>query len=98
MDKSNVTEEFERDAVRHITEGGYLVAEVSQRLGGSQHSLYEWRKKFGASNGKGGDEADEIRRLKKESDKACRDQGADWLQAPSRHLWRQASGRCRQHA
>ena len=32
----------------------------------SQHSLYEWRKKFAASNAKGNDEAEEIRRLKKE--------------------------------
>nr|WP_102248633.1 IS3 family transposase [Pseudorhizobium pelagicum] len=66
MGKGNFTEEFKRDAVRQITERGYPVAEVSQRLGVSQHSLYEWKKKFGASNGKGGDEADEIRRLKKE--------------------------------
>lgn len=45
---------------------GYPVAEVSQRLGVSQHSLYEWKKKFAASNAKGNDEAEEIRRLKKE--------------------------------
>ncbi len=32
----------------------------------SQHSLYEWKKKFAASNAKGHDEAEEIRRLKKE--------------------------------
>ena len=66
MGKANFTEDFKRDAVRQITERGYPVAEVSQRLGVSQHSLYEWKKKFGASNGKAGDEADEIRRLKKE--------------------------------
>jgi transposase len=56
---------FKRDAVRQITERGYPVAEVSQRLGVSQHSLYEWKKKFAASNAKGNDEAEEIRRLKK---------------------------------
>lgn len=32
----------------------------------SQHSLYEWKKKFAASNAKGDDQAEEIRRLKKE--------------------------------
>jgi transposase len=66
MGKGNFTEEFKRDAVRQITERGYPVAEVSQRLGVSQHSLYEWKKKFGTSNGKASDEADEVRRLKKE--------------------------------
>ena len=66
MGKANFTEAFKRDAVRQITERGYPVSEVSQRLGVSQHSLDEWKKKFGASNGKASDEADEIRRLKKE--------------------------------
>lgn len=66
MGKSNFSEEFKRDAVRQITERGYPVAEVSQRLGVSQHSLYEWKKKFAGSNSKGNDEAEEIRRLKKE--------------------------------
>ncbi|CDI11991.1 protein of unknown function (plasmid) [Agrobacterium pusense] len=32
----------------------------------SQHSLYEWKKKFAGSDSKGNDEAEEIRRLKKE--------------------------------
>ena len=32
MSKSNFSEEFKRDAVRQITERGYPVAEVSQRL------------------------------------------------------------------
>ena len=66
MGKANFTEEFKRDAVRQITERGYPVAEVSQRLGVSPHSLYEWKKKFGTSNVKASDEAEEIRRLKKE--------------------------------
>ena len=43
MGKGNFTEEFKRDAVRQITERGYPVAEVSQRLGVSPHSLYEWK-------------------------------------------------------
>lgn len=66
MSKSNFSEDFKRDAVRQITERGYPVAEVSQRLVESAHSLYEWKKKFATSNAKGNDEAEEIRRLKKE--------------------------------
>lgn len=66
MGKGNFTEDLKRDAVRQITERGYPVAEVSQRLGVSPHSLYEWKKKFGTSNVKASDEAEEIRRLKKE--------------------------------
>ncbi len=66
MSKSNFSEEFKRDAVRQITERGYSVAQVSQRLGVSQHSLYEWKKKFAASNSKDNGEAEKIRRLKKE--------------------------------
>lgn len=65
MSKSNFSEEFKRDAVHRVTERGYPVAQVSQRLGVSQHSLDDWMKKFAASNAKGNDEAEEIRRLKK---------------------------------
>ncbi len=64
MSKSNFDKDFKRDAVRQITERGCPVAEVSQRLGVSQHSLCEWKKKFAASNAKGNDEAEEVRRLK----------------------------------
>jgi len=42
MSKSNIGEEFKRDAVRQITERGYPVAEVSQRLEAKdlqQHAL-----------------------------------------------------------
>ena len=66
MSKSNFSDEFKRDAVRQITERGYPVSEVSQRLGVSQHSLYEWKKKFAASNDKSSDDGEEIRRLRKE--------------------------------
>ncbi|MGP4753983.1 IS3 family transposase, partial [Agrobacterium pusense] len=67
MSKSNFSEEFKRDAVRQITERGYPVAEVSQRLGVSQHSLYEWKRKFSSSSGnQASDQSEEIRQLKKE--------------------------------
>ena len=51
MSKPNFSDEFKRDAVRQITERGYPVSEVSQRLGVSQHSLYEWKKKFSSPAG-----------------------------------------------
>lgn len=66
MGKSNFSDEFKRDAVRQITERGYPVSEVSQRLGLSAHSLYEWRKKYAAPVDKGDEQAEEIRRLKRE--------------------------------
>ena len=68
MGKGNFSDEFKRDAVAQITERGYPVAEVSQRLGVSQHSLYEWKKKFSKpSSGAIEDGRDgEIRRLKRE--------------------------------
>lgn len=47
MGKANFSDEFKRDAVAQITERGYPVAEVSQRLGVSQHSLYAWKRQLG---------------------------------------------------
>ncbi len=66
MGKANFSDEFKRDAVRQITERGYPVSEVSQRLGVSAHSLYEWRKKYSRPVDKGDEQAEEIRRLKRE--------------------------------
>lgn len=68
MGNARFSEEFKRDAVRQMTERGYPVAEVSQRLGVSPHSLYEWRKKLSntASSSGENDQAAEVRRLKRE--------------------------------
>ena len=67
MSRGIFTDEFKRDAVAQIVERRYPVAEVSQRLGVSQHSLYEWKKKFAAKKGASGDDRDaEILRLKRE--------------------------------
>ena len=66
MGTGNFSDEFKRDAVAQLTERGYRVAEVSQRLGVSQHSLYAWKKTFSKPSGSDGDQAAEIRRLKKE--------------------------------
>ena len=40
MGKGNFSDEFKRDAVAQITERGYPIAELSQRVGVSAHSLY----------------------------------------------------------
>lgn len=44
MSSQRYTPEFKDEAVRQVTERGYTVAEVSQRLGVSAHSLYKWVK------------------------------------------------------
>lgn len=46
MGKATFTDEFKRDAVARIAERRYQVAEVSERLGVSQHSLYAWKRQF----------------------------------------------------
>ncbi|WP_373568022.1 transposase [Limimaricola sp. G21655-S1] len=43
---SKFSDEFERDAVAQFTERGYLVRDVSKRLGVSPYSLCAWKKKF----------------------------------------------------
>jgi transposase len=44
MSSQRYTPEFKDEAVRQVTERGYSVAEVSERLGVSSHSLYKWVK------------------------------------------------------
>lgn len=65
MGKANFSDEFKRDAVTQITERGYRVAEVSERLGVSQHSLYAWKRQF-AKRPEDGSKDAEIRQLKRE--------------------------------
>ncbi len=67
MHNSQFTEEFKIEVVKQITERGYPVAEVSERLDVSSHSLYAWKKRYGKPNSeiKATDaQAAEIRRLK----------------------------------
>ena len=67
MDKVKISDEFKRYAVVQITERDYPIAEVSKRLGISQHSLYAWKRKFVKPSGTGDDDqAAENRRLKRE--------------------------------
>jgi len=41
------TEEFKIEAVKQVTDRGYSVAEVAERLGTTTHSLYTWIKRYG---------------------------------------------------
>ncbi|MDY7219860.1 transposase, partial [Denitrificimonas sp. JX-1] len=44
MAKPRFTPEFKAEAIKQITERGYSVKDVSERLGVSDHSLYNWLK------------------------------------------------------
>ena len=44
MSSQRYPPEFKDEAMRQVLEQGYTVAEVSQRLGVSAHSLYKWVK------------------------------------------------------
>lgn len=69
MSKQRYPEEFKTEAVKQITERGHKVADVSVRLGVSQHSLYQWIKagRMSPDQRQAQDsQADEMRRLKAE--------------------------------
>ena len=68
MGHPRFTEDFKTDAVKQITERGHSVADVSQRLGVSTHSLYAWIKRQAGSpvTAVKDDQSAEIRRLKQE--------------------------------
>ncbi|QOW19750.1 transposase [Lysobacter ciconiae] len=48
MSSKRYTEQFRIKAVRQITDRGHSAPEVANRLGVSIHSLYGWRKRYGA--------------------------------------------------
>jgi len=63
------TEEFKIEAVKQVTDRGYSVAEVAERLGTTTHSLYAWLKKYGGQNPQQVSKADsqaEVAQLKAE--------------------------------
>ena len=66
MGTATFNDDFKRDAVAQITERGYPVSEVSERLGVSKHSLYAWKRKFAKATSGDADKDAEIRRLKRE--------------------------------
>ncbi|MBB5188317.1 transposase [Zhongshania antarctica] len=78
MKSKRYTDEFKREAVKQVTERGYSVADVAQRLDTTTHSLYAWLKKFGEPNPQASDKIDlsaenarlksELRRMTEERD------------------------------
>ena len=69
MSNKRYPEEFKIEAVKQITERGYPVVEVATRIGVSQHSLYEWVKRYGVPEPERLEtqsQAAEIRKLKAE--------------------------------
>jgi transposase len=63
------TDEFKQEAVNQIVVHGYSVADVSERLGVSTKSLYDWQKTFSKPRAKREADNDlqaENARLKKE--------------------------------
>jgi transposase len=46
MSSKRYPEEFKIEAVKQITERGHSVADVTGRIGVSQHSLYAWVKQY----------------------------------------------------
>jgi transposase len=69
MSSKRYTDEFKVEAVRQVTDRGFKVAEVAERLGVTTHSLYAWLRKFGKSGVVQRAELDqtaEVRRLKAE--------------------------------
>ena len=58
------SDEFKIDAVAQVTERGYSVKEVAERLGISTKSLYTWMAQFSLPQRQTDQEA-EVRRLKK---------------------------------
>ena len=71
MSNRKFTEEFREEAVKQVTERGYKVQEVANRLGVSSKSLYLWLKQARGNGGRHGrDKTDDLRqenqRLKNE--------------------------------
>lgn len=69
MSSKRYPEEFKIEAVKQITERGHAVADVSSRIGVSQHSLYEWIKRYSlpaAERIEAQGQTAEIRKLKAE--------------------------------
>ena len=65
MSHQRFSPEFKDEAVRQITQRGYSVKEVAERLGVSTHSLYKWVKEAKPAKA----EADELAATKLEMQK-----------------------------
>ena len=47
MSGKRFTEEFKVEAVKQITDRGYSVSDVAEKLGTATKSLYDWIKRYG---------------------------------------------------
>lgn len=65
MSNHQYSPEFKDEAVRQVTERGYSVKEVSERLGVSTHSLYKWVR--GVRPTKNEQQTDELLEAKREN-------------------------------
>ena len=82
MSNNRYPEEFKIEAVKQVTERGYRVAEVSDRLGVTSHSIYTWIKKYGPDaehHQAKADEQAEIKALRKELRRVTEEA---WLMRP----------------
>ena len=50
MSSKRDPEDFKIEAVRQVTDRGYKVAEVAQRLGVTAKSIHEWISKYGSNS------------------------------------------------
>jgi len=69
MSGKRYTEEFKIEAVKQVTDRGYSVGDVADRLGVTTKSLYDWVKRYGDDSERYQSEKsqqDEIRRLQSE--------------------------------
>tara|TARA_R110001599_G_scaffold321740_1_gene532514 strand:+ start:26642 stop:26935 length:294 start_codon:yes stop_codon:yes gene_type:complete len=69
MSGKRYTEEFKIEAVHQVTDRGYKVGEVSDRLGVTSKSLRDWVTKYGDTGSQHqmiSGQQDELRRLKSE--------------------------------
>jgi len=69
MMSQRFTEEFKKQAVKQVTDQGYSVASVSERLGVTSSSLYNWIKAYGPDSEEhrqSQEQSDRIKQLEKE--------------------------------
>lgn len=69
MSGKRYSEEFKIEAVRQVTDRGYKVSDVAQRLGVTPKSLHDWIKRYadqGSQHQTITDQQEELRRLKAE--------------------------------
>ena len=69
MSGKRYPEDFKIEAVRQVTDRGYKVSEVAQRLGVTVKSLHDWISKYGSNSSQHQaltSQQEEIRKLKAE--------------------------------